>query len=80
VAIENSVHRFISGLFYNVHLLETALRTNSEDAANGAVNFLNWGCADCSKNLRTPLFNKYGTLPVSNEPNFTRIHLAGQYL
>ncbi len=32
--------------------------------------------ADFSKNLRASLFNK----GLSNEPNFGRIHLAGQYL
>jgi hypothetical protein len=35
-----------------------------------------WGRADFSKNLRASLFNKY----LSNEPNFSWIHLAGQYL
>ncbi len=34
------------------------------------------GRADFSKNLRASLFNKY----QSNEPNFSRIHLGGQYL
>ncbi len=35
-----------------------------------------WGQAPFSKNLCTSLFNKY----LSNEPNFGRIHLVGQYL
>jgi hypothetical protein len=34
------------------------------------------GRADFSNNLGTSPFNKY----LSNEPNFDRIHLAGQYL
>jgi hypothetical protein len=34
------------------------------------------GRADFSKNLRASIFNK----GLSNEPNFGRIHLAGQYL
>jgi hypothetical protein len=33
------------------------------------------GRADFSKSLRASLFNKY----QSNEPNFSRIHLAGQF-
>jgi hypothetical protein len=33
-----------------------------------------WGQVDFSKNLRASLFNDY----LSNEPNFSRIHLAGQ--
>ncbi len=34
------------------------------------------GRVDFSKNLCASLFNKY----LSNEPYFSRIHLAGQYL
>jgi hypothetical protein len=34
------------------------------------------GRADFTKNLLTSLFLKY----LSNEPNFSRIHFAGQYL
>jgi hypothetical protein len=34
------------------------------------------GWANFSKNLLASFFNKY----LSNEPNFSRIHLAGQYL
>jgi hypothetical protein len=34
------------------------------------------GRVDFSKNLHAAVFNKY----LSSEPDFARIHLAGQYL
>jgi hypothetical protein len=35
-----------------------------------------WGRIDFSENLRASLFND----DLSNEPNFSQAHLAGQYL
>jgi hypothetical protein len=41
ILIANSAHSSVSGLFYYLHLLAAAQRTNLEAVANDAMKFLN---------------------------------------
>ncbi len=63
----NKFHSHVGNSFLNSHSCTRWRCSFSQDGRR----------SDFSENLRVPLFRKKD---LSNEPNFRRIHLAGQYL